>query len=413
MKLKAFKQSGYYRTLKHSSPLVVLCIRTGQITDVSEQFCNFFGSDAKSLLGRRFSELAQFVGQDNDESSDVLLNLHYPHDSTRIVANVRARFFADDQVKIGFFDRISARKGDTDQDHVTLEAIDRSMARIEFDADGYVVSANENFLKATGYPLDEVLGQHHQMFCTKQYYRGQDYKDFWHKLNLGQFQMGRFERVKKTGEVLWFQATYSPKFDAQGRVIGVVKIASDITQEVLREHEFATNAIEALNLAKNAAIDGAHDGLNSLSAISALITDLDGQISQSNELIVALSEHAESIGFMVKEIQDIAMQTNLLAINAAIEAARAGSHGRGFSVVSQEVRALSSRTHDATLMIRKAVEETRSQTQDALEKISKGLSIVGHGVQVSEATQSKMKQICDEAQKVSAIVDRLSANFLH
>lgn len=412
MKIKLISQSRFYDVIKHGAPVAVINSRTQKITDVSDQFCDFFGGDRVSLLRCRFNDIAQPVGSSEDPSS-LLFNLHYPQDANRIVANVSVRFFNDGDLKIGIFERVAKSSGHAAQDSITLSAIDRSMVRIEFDAEGYVVSVNANFLEVTGYGADEVLGQHHQMFCTSAYRVGENYKDFWRKLKAGHFQMGRFERVRKNGDVLWLQATYSPKIDAQGHVVGVVKIASDITEDVLRESEFSTTAVQALNLAKTAAIDGATDGLNSLGAMSSLITDLDEQIRQSNALIVALSEHAESIGFMVKEIQDIAMQTNLLAINAAIEAARAGSHGRGFSVVSQEVRALSSRTHDATLMIRKAVEDTRSQTQEAQAKISKGLSIVEQGVKLSDATQLKMKEICDEAQNVSSIVDRISLNFAH
>ena len=100
---------------------------------------------------------------------------------------------------------------------------------IEFELDGTIVRANENFCAATGYSLDEIVGKHHRIFCTEQLSASAEYRDFWADLNNGEFKNGEFERVDRAGNTLWLQATYNPVLNEAGKPIGVVKFASDIT----------------------------------------------------------------------------------------------------------------------------------------------------------------------------------------
>ncbi|MBK8099795.1 MAG: PAS domain-containing protein [Planctomycetes bacterium] len=114
-----------------------------------------------------------------------------------------------------------------------LDALGRSQAMIEFTTDGTIVHANDVFLGALGYTLEEVRGQHHRMFVRADYARGDSYAEFWSQLRAGRFQSAEFERVGKGGKSVWIQATYSPVFDAKGAVTGVVKMATDITERWL------------------------------------------------------------------------------------------------------------------------------------------------------------------------------------
>ncbi len=120
-----------------------------------------------------------------------------------------------------------------------LNAIGRSMAVIEFDVDGTVLTANENFLNAVGYSLAEVQGRHHSMFCDPTYVAGVEYREFWAKLNRGEFHTGEYDRVGKGGRHLALQATYNPVRDGEGRVIKVVKFATDITATVRMRRDMA------------------------------------------------------------------------------------------------------------------------------------------------------------------------------
>jgi methyl-accepting chemotaxis protein len=113
-----------------------------------------------------------------------------------------------------------------------LQAINRVQAVIEFDLDGTVITANENFLRIFGYDLAEVTGKHHRIFCDPGYAESPAYAEFWQKLGRGEYESGEFKRIGKDGTELWLQASYNPIFDADGKLLKVVKFASDITDEV-------------------------------------------------------------------------------------------------------------------------------------------------------------------------------------
>jgi methyl-accepting chemotaxis protein len=119
-----------------------------------------------------------------------------------------------------------------------LDALSRSVAIIEFDPSGVILTANENFCQAMGYSLAEIKGQHHRMFVDPAYARGVEYAAFWTKLGRGEFDAREYRRIAKGGRDVWIQASYNPVTDARGKVVRVVKIATDITQEKLRNAEY-------------------------------------------------------------------------------------------------------------------------------------------------------------------------------
>ena len=113
-----------------------------------------------------------------------------------------------------------------------IRAIERAQAVIEFELDGTVITANENFLDIFGYSLDEVVGKHHRIFCDPGYAESLEYARFWQKLGRGEYEADEFKRVTRDGAEVWLQASYNPIFDVEGRPLKVVKFASDITVEV-------------------------------------------------------------------------------------------------------------------------------------------------------------------------------------
>ena len=129
------------------------------------------------------------------------------------------------------------------------QALDRVQAIIEFDLDGTVISANENFLRIFDYELDEVVGQHHRMFCDPEYAESDAYTEFWNKLGRGEFHAEEFKRLAKGGRELWLQASYNPVFDDDGKPLRVVKFATDVTASKLQLAEFE-GKIRAINRAQ-------------------------------------------------------------------------------------------------------------------------------------------------------------------
>lgn len=123
-----------------------------------------------------------------------------------------------------------------------IRAIDKAQAVIEFDTLGHVLQANQNFLDTLGYRLDEIQGKHHRMFCEEAHAASPEYREFWAKLNRGEFDSGRYKRIAKGGRVVWIQATYNPIFDVNGRLYKVVKFAIDVTAQVALEESVKQRA---------------------------------------------------------------------------------------------------------------------------------------------------------------------------
>ena len=118
-----------------------------------------------------------------------------------------------------------------------VQAISRSMAIIEFAPDGTILEANENFCRVMGYSADEIRGKHHRLFCENAYARSSDYSHFWSDLAHGDPLNGTFSRLDKAGREVWLEASYMPIVDADMHVTRVIKVASDITARINKEHE--------------------------------------------------------------------------------------------------------------------------------------------------------------------------------
>ena len=141
---------------------------------------------------------------------------------------------------------MSATKAETGKFEAIISAMDKSQGTIEFDMDGTVSDANDNFLGILGYSLEEVKGKHHRIFCEESYANSEEYKAFWEKLNHGEVESGEYKRIGKGGKDVFIQATYNPIFDANGKPTKVLKIATDITKQKLINAEFEgkINAID-------------------------------------------------------------------------------------------------------------------------------------------------------------------------
>nr|WP_305883431.1 PAS domain-containing methyl-accepting chemotaxis protein [Chromobacterium sp. IIBBL 290-4] len=143
---------------------------------------------------------------------------------------------------MSFFNRHLTRELDATrlglaQAQARLAAIESAMAVIEFSASGDIKHANAHFLKAMGYREDELAGQHHRIFCTSEFRNSSDYQTFWQRLGRGEPQSGHIQRIRKNGEEVWLEASYSPIHGPDGRVSGVIKVATDITAQVHAEQD--------------------------------------------------------------------------------------------------------------------------------------------------------------------------------
>lgn len=286
-----------------------------------------------------------------------------------------------------------------------VEAINLGQAVIEFDLDGHVLNANRNFLNAMGYTSREIQGQHHSIFCTLEYTQSEEYRDFWLKLNEGKFVSGRFHRVGKFNRDVWIQATYNPILDLNGNVVKVVKYAYDVTKEVMLEQGINKKSGEMRERVSKLV-----ESITDISGNSAAATQLaekgveaahqgSRELKRSIAAIHAIQNSSSKVSEIVRVIGDIANQTNLLAFNAAIEAARAGQHGVGFSVVAAEVRKLAESSSSAAREIATLIEESVAQVEEGVE-VSQNAAQSFEGIlsSVTETGES-VKQITSSAEQ--------------
>ncbi|OYX34929.1 MAG: chemotaxis protein [Caulobacterales bacterium 32-69-10] len=159
-----------------------------------------------------------------------------------------------------------------------LRALDRSLAIIEFDLTGKILTANANFCDAIGYSLAEIQGQHHSLFIDADYARSGEYKAFWAKLGRGEFEAQEYKRIAKGGKEIWIQASYNPVKNARGDVVKVVKVATDITAAKLRNAEFESK-------------------LAAISRVQAVI-----EFTPTGEILSANENFLKTLGYTLAEV---------------------------------------------------------------------------------------------------------------
>lgn len=321
---------------------------------------------------------------------------------------------------------------------VQLEAIKSSMAVIEFDLDGTIRSANENFLGAMGYHLDEIKGNHHRMFIDHDYSNSTEYRQFWDDLRKGLSQTSQFKRLAKGGREIWIQASYNPVKDLNGRVFKVVKYASDVTEQVMAraKSERVRNVIveniaeieEAISNANAQSGNAAKSSVETSSTVQSIAAGAEEMNSSVEEIAQSmatskvsvdeayeqtmsadratqqLANAAQSMGGIVELIQAIASQINLLALNATIESARAGDAGKGFAVVANEVKNLAMQTTTATEQISKEIDNMQSISEDVV----KALSVIKDSI---ESVRKNVTGVASAVSEQSAVTQEMSSNM--
>lgn len=331
-----------------------------------------------------------------------------------------------------------------------LTAISKAQAIIEFNLDGTILTANDNFLKTLNYDMTEIKGKHHRMFCEPNYTNSMEYRAFWEKLNRGEFDSGEYRRFGKGAVEVWINASYNPIMDANGRPYKVVKFATDITEvkKMIKSIEETASALSAAsteltatasqmastasktNHESNSASSAAEEVATGVQTVATNIEEMVASIKEiarstnessqmakttlmkaqeSNATVTKLGVSSQEIGDVIKVISSIAQQTNLLALNATIEAARAGEAGKGFAVVANEVKELAKQTAKATNDITNKIGAIQVDTKNAVdaiggisaavEKLNGIAGVIAAAVEEQTATTNEISRVVVQSKK--------------
>ena len=282
-----------------------------------------------------------------------------------------------------------------------IEAIGKSQAVIEFDMDGKVLTANQNFLAALGYTLSEIVGRHHSMFVSADERDGEAYRAFWAGLNAGEFQSGEYQRVGKGGRQVFIQASYNPIRDLNGKPFKVVKYASDTTAQVIarKRSERVRDMMESVAAGAEELNASVREIAEAMARSRDTASTAVGRVEAADQQAQRLTRAAESMSTIVQIIGNITGQINLLALNATIESARAGEAGRGFAVVASEVKSLASQAKQAADRIEQEISNLNGISVDvvaALEQIKGAIQGVSEYVSSTAAAVEEQSTVTNE-----------------
>lgn len=314
-------------------------------------------------------------------------------------------------------------------------AINKSQAVIEFNLDGTIITANENFLKTLGYELAEIRGKHHSMFVEPSYRDTAEYRKFWDDLRAGVYQSAQYKRIGKGGKEVWIEASYNPILDLNGRVFKVVKFATNITKnidqlksiksEMSRYLSRIDDAVGIVNQQTAAASSGASETTSNVQTVAAGAEELHASVVEISQTMSKtataadeafqkvvetdvetkkLLEAAQAMSGIVSLIQKIAEQVNLLSLNATIEAARAGEAGKGFAVVASEVKGLATQVAEATHKIGAEI----NNIQDVVSVVANGLQSI---MSCIDNARGYVAGVAGAIEEQSAVARDMSSNM--
>jgi methyl-accepting chemotaxis protein len=273
-----------------------------------------------------------------------------------------------------------------------LDAISKAMGVISFEMDGTVIEVNQNFLDVVGYTKEEVVGNHHRMFAEAELANSAEYREFWAKLNRGEFDSGEYKRVAKSGKIVYLQASYNPIMDINGKPVRVIKYATNITEQkelqfviedVLAGTSEVMNAMSQGDLTKQ--LIGDYEG-----PFALLQTAINSTVTKMSETVKEINETASSIAMASSEISegniDLSQRTEEQA---------------------SSLEETASSMEELTSTVRQNSDNARQANQlasNAREQAEKGGSVIKSAISAMIAISASSKKVTD----IIGVIDEIA-----
>jgi methyl-accepting chemotaxis protein len=277
---------------------------------------------------------------------------------------------------VKFATDITAAKKRSVDDRGKLEALSRAQAMIEFSPTGEILSANQNFLDAMGYQLSEILGQHHRIFCEPDYARSAGYRDFWVGLGQGQFSADQFTRVAKDGSKVYIQASYNPILDDDGKVVKVVKFATDVSERVKVVKELGTGLARLSECNIRETID-----VPFIEEFEPLRRDFNTSISAFQDTLVKVLRQTNSLK---GNSQDMHQAADQLSARTREQAASVEETSAALELVTTTVNSSTANTKDTRKLVENARRSATTSATVVQETITAMKRIEGASAEIGK-----------------------------
>ncbi len=287
---------------------------------------------------------------------------------------------------VKFATDITAQKLQAADSAGQLAAIDKSQAVIEFSLDGRILSANANFLAATGYTLDEVRGEHHSLFVEPDHRGSAEYRQFWEKLGRGEYDAGQYRRLGKGGREVWIQASYNPILDMNGRPFKVVKYATDITAQV-HENQATQRAVAQTREVVAAAKQG----------------DLTHHVDMTDKR-GPIAELCEGVNALVEAMAGILGQIKFAADTIAVGASEIAQGNSDLSQRTEQQAASLEETAVSMKGLADTVQRTATNARQASELAGGAADVAARGGTVVHEVVSTMAVINASSRRIVDII---------
>jgi len=379
----------------------------GNILSANKSFLDLFGYRSEELVGKHHrilvdpayansDEHARFWSELNAGKTQSGCNRRVTKDGREIW--VQSVFAAGKDEMNRVFKIICVSSDVTEQKLSTADlagqiaAIGKSQAVIEFKMDGTIIQANDNFLRAMSYSPDEVKGHHHGMFVDESYRHSPEYKEFWAKLNRGEYQAGEFKRLGKGGKEVWLQASYNPILDLNGKPFKVVKYASDITpqkhaaDDLRRKVDAILGTVAAASkgdLTKEITVSGQD-------AIGQMGSGLSQFFSNLRDSVGRIARTAGSLSTASGELSSVSQQ---MSATAEETSAQAGVVSAASEEVSRNLQTVATSTEEMSATIKEIAKNTTESAKIASE-----------AVRVAQATNVTVSKLGDSSAEIGQVI---------